>query len=576
MELPRVRDANGIYSKRLHPLSCKISESMQPLSTVTMTVPIFDEVENFDWVEVHTPDGEIMYCQVASVSVDAENGEKDVYMEHGACLFDDIVIVESSGLNALSWTGTITQILTNIVSKQNRWTIGTVEATETIYIEPGGMSLMTAILTMMQSIPAYQVEFIQEDATNWHVDIKLRPTVAICEGRLGRNLKSCDVSYDASNVCTKVYCEGVSGGAITSQNANIYGIHEETMSLNSALSTAQKEAIVNAYLAAHDHPAVSISISGYELSQITGLAIDKFKLGTVCRIAIPWLGIVANEVIVDKKYADPFTFPEEVSFTLANEAPDLSIAIASVTGGGSMGGGGGGGKGGVAAERKRYETKFEKSDRHMRLIATDTEWDELGNGTLTAYGQLTVTSRSVQSVVSDIQGSGYSSITQLVDSISLLVDADGVATPATIIAAVNANRDTSVTISANEIDIDGILSVLITTLDTLVPQSGTISVTGNMDVGGNLGAGGLTLDDGYIMMGEAKLTLAPYDAGWVDKSVVTGVSVTFPSYTTTGRHSFAVADNDLNITGRYAGNLITGSTAGSVNPSTTTIHYLGR
>lgn len=504
MELPKVRDANGVYSRRLHPISCNIYDSLQPLSTVNMTLPPDDDINNLDWVEVYTPDGTKMYCQVQNVSTDTETGEKTVYMEHGACLFDDVLIIDPGGLNSLSWSGTITQILTNIVSKQARWTVGTVEATDTIYIEPGGMSLMTACLTMMQSIPNYQLEFVQDNSDNWHIDIKRRPTTVACEGRLNRNLRSCDISYNAADICTRVYCEGLTGGKMDSVNINVYGVHEETMSLNEALSAAQKTAIVSSYLAAHDHPSLSVRITAFELSQITGLPIDKFVKGTVCRIAVPWLGIVENEVIIDKRYSDAYNRPEEVTLTLANATPDLSIAIANITGGGYSGGGGGlgnSGKGGVEAQKKRYETKFEKSDRHFRLIATDTEWDEMENGTITAYGQIVLTSSSFQTVIAQsgtvtevfddsknysigdevlYNGVAYrfktdhsansgwigtdaiaipnlrSMINQNADNISLVVGADGKVIPASIIAAItnqNGVLTSQITIDAENVHI---------------------------------------------------------------------------------------------------------------------------
>lgn len=588
MDLPKVRDTNGIYSKRLHPISCNIYDSLQPLSTVNMTLPPADEINNLDWVEVPTPDGGKMYCLVQSVSTDTETGEKTVYMEHGACLFDNTLILDPGELNPLSWTGTITQILTNIVSKQTRWTVGTVQATDTIYIEPGGMSLMTACLTMMQSIPNYQLEFVQDNATNWHVDIKQRQTTVACEGRLNRNLRSCEVSYNAADICTRVYCDGLTGGKMDSSRISAYGVHEETMSLNDALSTEQKTAIVSSYLAAHDHPALSVRITAFELSQITGLPIDRFVKGTVCRIAVPWLGIVENEVIVDKRYSDAYNRPEEVTLTLANATPDLSIAIANITGGGSGGGGGragNSGKGGAEAQKKRFETKFEKSDRHFRLIATDTEWDEMENGTVTAYGQLVVTSSSIQSVVADIANSGYSSITQLANSISLIVNDDKVVTPASIILAINENQSSakieadnltfvgqSIKISADHIDIDG----LITALETKELGVGRLHVEGQAEFLKSIYAEDWISTDETVYAGVGFNT-GGYTATWQSQEVVTGVSITLPSVTLSASHAFtyAIAGDTTNL-GKETGNLVTAKTNGSRSVSSKTIYYLGR
>lgn len=571
MDLPKVRDTNGIYSKRLHPISCNIYDSLQPLSTVNMTLPPADEINNLDWVEVPTPDGGKMYCLVQSVSTDTETGEKTVYMEHGACLFDDTLILDPGELNPLSWTGTITQILTNIVSKQTRWTVGTVQATDTIYIEPGGMSLMTACLTMMQSIPNYQLEFVQDNATDWHVDIKQRPTTVACEGRLNRNLRSCEVSYNAADICTRVYCDGLTGGKMDSSRISAYGVHEETMSLNDALSAEQKTAIVSSYLAAHDHPALSVRITAFELSQITGLPIDRFVKGTVCRIAVPWLGIVENEVIVDKRYSDAYNKPEEVTLTLANATPDLSIAIANITGGGSGGGGGragNSGKGGAEAQKKRFETKFEKSDRHFRLIATDTEWDELGNGTVTAYGQLVVTSSSIQSVVADIASSGYSSITQLANEVNIKVSKGDVATQLAV-------ECDNVTISGGaggggNLVVSGYVTA--TAFDGLQASFDNL-VTGRTDAT-TLSAGTINARNALSLGRNGSLTLWSTAMSARTQAFVTSVSITFPSYTLSSAHNYMWLSSS-GTTEVTNGRLVTGSSSGSYSAPTKTIGYVG-
>lgn len=388
--LPLVWDGSA-YKRRLHPISCSISLNLQPLSTVNMTLPPDDEISNLEWVKVAYPDGGAGYYRVSSISTDMQTGLKSVYLEHGACVFDDIIIPDTSTRKTESLKDTIRNILTTIVAKQSRWTVGTVEATDTIYIEVGGSSLMTAILTMMDSIPDYQVEFVQENDSNWHVDIKHRPTTVLCEGRLNRNLRTCNVAYSTAAICTRIYSDGLTGGKMDSQNIGLYGIREQTMSLNESLTQAQRDSIARSYLAAHDHPEISIDISAVELSQITGLTLDKFEVGKICRIVIPWLTVTATEVIISKGYSDPYTAPEDVRIQLANATPELSLQIASMTGGG----GGGGTKG----ELKRFRTKFEQSDEYFRLIAEDWQWDALGNGTLNVYSQIVQTASSLQSVV---------------------------------------------------------------------------------------------------------------------------------------------------------------------------------
>lgn len=401
--LPYVKTGNSI--RRLHPLSGPITLNMKPLSTVRMTLPQTDEISIYEWVTVPVPDGSTIWCQVVTIDTDAETGRKDVYLEHGARTLDACTIRRDDGLTKTPYAFkgmTVSQIMTKILSYQSpaRWTVGTIAqavAGQVLYMEPEGMSLTTAILTMMESIPAYQANFVQAAENDWHIDIVARPTTVQAEVRLNRNLTSCDISCNASAICTRVWCEGITGGKMDSANISLYGVHEESMTLSDSLTTAQKEAIVTAYLAAHDHPTISVSISGYELSQLTGLSIDSLQLGQLCRVAVPWLGLTESEVIVTKTYSYPYEDPSAVTLSLADQTPDLSIVVASITGGG--GGGGGGGKQ-KESPLKRFQTKFEQTDELFRLLATDTQWDEMGHGTITAYSQIVQTASSLQSVVS--------------------------------------------------------------------------------------------------------------------------------------------------------------------------------
>ena len=280
--------------------------------------PLCEEFGYILWDVEYVREGADMILRV-TIDTDAETGRKDIYLEHGARTLDACTIRRDDGLTKTPYAFkgmTVSQIMTKILSYQSpaRWTVGTIAqavAGQVLYMEPEGMSLTTAILTMMESIPAYQANFVQAAENDWHIDIVARPTTVQAEVRLNRNLKSCDISCNASAICTRVWCEGITGGKMDSANTSLYGVREETMSLNDSLTTAQKEAIVTAYLAAHDHPIISLSISGYELSQITGLDIDSLLLGQLCRVAVPWLGVTESEVIVTKTCDLPGPAKEE-------------------------------------------------------------------------------------------------------------------------------------------------------------------------------------------------------------------------------------------------------------------------
>ena len=553
IKMPLVKVGNE-YVRRLHPLDCQITKTLQPLSTVDMTVPPMDEVEVLDWVKIESPDGTVEYYRVSNVTIDAVTGNKSVSLEHGACTLDDIIIPESTGRESYAVSGDVRTVLSTLVSSVSRWTIGTVEDTERVYIEPGGSSVMTAILTMMSSIPDYQLEFVQESESNWHIDIIHRPTEPICECRLSRNLKTCDITYTKDGICTRVCSDQLPNGYLDSENMSIYGLFEHDVSINENLDDDQKMRVATAYLAAHDHPAISISISGLELSQITGLPIDSFKLGTVCRIAIPWLGIVRDEVIVDKTYNAPYNTPEDVSFTLANATPDLSLTVASVTGGGGGGGGiGSAGLGGQAAELKKYATKFDQTDQYLSLIATETEWDELGNGTVTAYGKLTLTSTKFETVVSAI-------------------GADGTITAASIVAAING--DTSeITLSADKIDIDGV----VTSLKSKNIECGKLKTEGEIHTLNHIYAEDYIHTDEYLSCAKY-VKVGSHKATWQVVEVITGLNITMPSISRRSSGYWVYANNgDTTDLHTASGQIITSYTAGSVDaPTTKILYYLGR
>lgn len=373
--LPLVWDGTD-YTRPLHPTSMSVKQSLEPLSTASITLAAGESVNALDLVKITTPDGKAEIYRVADVTTDPYTREVSVSLEHAACLLGDNIIPESAGRK-----GTVRELLAWILGHQSRWTLGTVDADATLYAEIGGASLIDCINDLMPQIPGYACRYVIDD-TGWHVDIVERPTAPACEARLRRNMSTCEISYSQQGLCTRVYCDGITGGKMDSENISVYGVHEETMPLDSSLSKAQKEAIVAAHLSAHDHPAISISISGLELSEITGLALDRFDVGTLCRVALPDSGITLNEVIIEKNYPDPINNPEQVSFTLANARPDLSIVVAKSR------------KRGASNSRKidqtsvQYSRHFKATDKRIlsTMTATGVLLDENNDPVVDEHG----------------------------------------------------------------------------------------------------------------------------------------------------------------------------------------------
>lgn len=530
--LPLVWDGTD-YTRPLHPTSMSVKQSLEPLSTASITLAAGESVNALDLVKITTPDGKAEIYRVADVTTDPYTREVTASLEHAACLLGDYIIPESTGRK-----GTVRELLTLILGHQSRWSLGTVEANATIYAEIGGASLIDCINDMMPQIPGYACSYVIDD-TGWHVDIVERPTVPACEARLRRNMSTCEISYSLQGLCTRVYCDGITGGKMDSANISVYGVHEETMSLDSSLSKAQKEAIVAAHLAAHDHPAISISISGLELAEITGLALDRFDVGTLCRVALPDFGITLNEVIIEKNYPDPLNNPEQVTFTLANARPDLSIVVAKSR------------KRGASNSRKidqtsvQYSRHFEATNKRITstMTATGVLLDENNDPVVDEHGDYvfdttgpgaTLSSRVIQTAgllqteveTRTRQGETLSSaITQTAQQIALKVSKGDVATQLSVECG---NVHITGTPGAANLVVDGYITAagLETELARIEEvQVQTLNVNGDCDVGGDLTVfGGAsfslsetitcgTIDCSGLVLGDANIGNAVYSFG---------------------------------------------------------------
>lgn len=397
MRMP-LKKADGAYTVMLHPTALSVSLSLDPLSTAQMTLPPEDEIAVMDWVLIETPDGEAGEYRVSGVETDMESGFQTVDLEHGVCELGDTIIRKSNGhTDGISMKDTISNIVSYICEFSGMWNVGTIAATSTVYIDLGGSTPLDALVKLMENIPEYVLEFDQPTGATWSVNIKARSTTPVCEGRLSRNLTSCKVSRDMSNLVTRVWSEQLTNGKMDSANISLYGVHEQYLSLNDSLSAAQRNAIAASILAAYDHPTLSIGISAVELSQVTGLTLDAFKVGTVCRLTVPWMGAVENETIISKDYEDCLNAPEKVRLTLANAKPDLSISVAPS----SRGSGG--------AQRKTktdeiarvvHDTDINKTNERILLWATESQWDDIAQQyNLSQKSQFEITSSQIQSTV---------------------------------------------------------------------------------------------------------------------------------------------------------------------------------
>lgn len=573
-----------------------ITLNMQPLSRVDMTLAEGDlDLAMHDLVEFYNQNGSVGIYRVTKIT-NTYRKERKIELSHGLDVLSDSMFEGKE-----EYRGTVADMLQKIIAAQTQtiggvpyWQLGTCEDTNIWNKDIARDNLMECLTDIAKKEEDFVFTYDQSTFP-WTLNFVRRDDTVLSEFRLNRNTVSCGVVFDDSDLCTRLFLSVTEereeeSGAGTYIDEGYYTYDDTGAQDNWGVicksagvdqqdfaSWAALEEWVHAYFARHNNPALQITIDGIELVKLTHEVIDEMHLSRMCRVSLPEYNAIFNERVISVNYPDALRNPMAVKVTLANKrltAEDAFQEISS-TATSAAKSARAGGRGAHNAETYWRKTigdtanglysRIEMTAYYIRSVVSDT-----ANG---LYSRIEQTAASIRSEVANTASGLRSAITQEANRISLVVEGTGSNArikPASIVASIN-NGSSNIKLSADHIDIDGILTSLVTVLDHLVPASGEISITGGLSVGGTFGAGSISSDSGSIDLGGSTLTLAPYDASWQNQKVVTGVTITHASITVGLERTF----KDTNGT-NHVGRLVTGRTEGSHNVSTTTIHYLGR
>lgn len=573
-----------------------ITLQMQPLNRVTMTLAEGDlDLSVHDLVEVYNQNGSVGVYRVTKIT-NTYRKERKIELSHGLDVLSDSMFEGKE-----EYRGTVAEMLQKIIAAQTQtiggvpyWQLGVCEDTNIWNKDIARDNLMECLTDIAKKEEDFYFTFDQTTFP-WTLNFVRRDDTVLTEFRLNRNTTSCGVVFDDSDLCTRLFLsvteereEESGAGTYIDEGYYTYndtaaqddwgivcksaGVDQQDFASWEAL-----EAWVQAYFERHNTPGLQITIDGIELVRLTGESYDETHMSRVCRVTLPEYSTIFNERIVTVNYPDALRSPMAVKVTLANKHQRAEDAFREIskTASSAEKTARSGGRGAHNAETYWRKTigdtanglyaRIEMTAYYIRSVVSDT-----ANG---LYSRIEQTAASIRSEVANTASGLRSAITQEANRISLVVEGTGSNArikPASIVASIN-NGSSNIKLSADHIDIDGILTSLVTVLDHLVPASGEISITGGLSVGGTFGAGSISSDSGSIDLGGSTLTLAPYDASWQNQKVVTGVTITHASITVGLERTF----KDTNGT-NHVGRLVTGRTEGSHNVSTTTIHYLGR
>ena len=602
--------------------------STTDLPKATIVIPASENIPGIhDFIQITNPQGLIQNFRV--VSYNYNYGQTVTLQLIGAAdTFSDdvynVIAEEEETKTAAAW-------LALILAKQTvtRWQLGTCALSANVKIKTNYQDLWSLMEVIRKTRSGYWWTF-DYSTSPWTINLVALSDNIVSEFRLSRNIESAQISISDQDLCNRlVFTVNNSNGtssATTYDDLNSqskYGVRTRCTDIKedeipSGMTAAEYAA---QELARNADPIVTIVISGADLSQLTGEPLDKFTLGAKCRAVLPDLGDPVIERVVGFSWPNIVDTPDKVKITLSTEPASFTGSIASakkIAQAVKASGGGGGGSSAAdkdgwakvltdvidAVDGTGIEQLWQSGIQitshggvrifslYQGLSSLDSELT-VNNTAITAEvtrattaegvlsGRINVTADAITAEVTratTAEGTLSGNITINAGKIALVVSetqGGNVINAASIVAAIN-SAGSSVIIDADHIDLNGVVTALVTMIDSITPAEGTLTIYGDLAVGGDLGCGTFSCEDSSIDLGGNTLDLGARSASWQSQTVVTGVTITLPSFTTTGTHIFAVTNvEETGIIGHYAGKLVTTTSEGSVSVSTTTINYLG-
>ena len=573
--LPRLLNSALKETARLNPASLSISLTQNPVSTADMTVELSDTpVPMRSWVKLYTIHGSAGIFRVSQSDIDYDRDEQRCTLEHGLCALNDAIPNgdDEEEKTPTEWLDVLLAKQTAKKGDTALWSRGTVAATSTVYLTPSGSTLLDLLTLMMEQLPDYIIT-TDQSVFPWKINIVKKSTAVQAEGRLSRNLSSVRISYDDSDLCTRVYANGIVKGCIDSDTVDKYGVVEQYLMLDENTEHADAIRLAKAYLKKRKDPAVSVEIDAVDLSRATGEGWDAFTLGKKFRLSLPAYGVTFEEWITGVTYADVYGEPEHVTLTLANEVADLAQRMAKVE---------------VTAQEADYKsdsnssrigstartvvqhgTKLEKTDSYLKFLDDEkvTVWRdtsasvEVGDAFAAMKAQVTDTYGNIFTKDDIVQKMRAAGVT--VDATKSLVEI--YATEQVKTSKGVSENAASIKTNAGNIELkvskDGVISAINQSAEKVQIQASKIKLDGYVE--------GILADIDYISVGQlavgnsgfscsSYVTLFGYNAEWKSSEVVYSYSYT------SSKHHFQLTDGSS----LYISPVI--------SCSKRTIHYLGK
>lgn len=335
VQLPRLLNSAFREAERLEVRAQSVTLSRKPLSTASLTLSDGSNVKARDYIEVYTAQGTAGIFRVTGKDSGYGGSSDSVSLEHGICVLGDALIPGSG-----KFSGTPAHVLGEIfkhqtakLSNTNLWQLGEVDAPDsmTVTVEYDNTITLTALLDLLDGDLRDYVPEFDQSSIPWTMHLRSAERTPMCEGRLGRNVKSAHVLVDDAELCTRVYADKLDGGYMQLSDNPTWGIVARHLPLDDGMSASEVQKTCREYLEARKDPLISVEIDGRDLEAITGEPLDSFRTGRRMRLALPDYGVTVIERIETVTFSDALGQPESVRVAMANKIPDAARSISNAT-----------------------------------------------------------------------------------------------------------------------------------------------------------------------------------------------------------------------------------------------------
>lgn len=295
-----------------------------------------------DWVRFEDGPGAGIVWRVKTIDDAVEKQTRTVTLEHLIMALKDRIMfgtVKPQDITAKQSTVTAKAAMEYILKQSPDWTLGSFASAYSTVKNPYSFNsddLYSAMETVSSSLEDCLWEY-NFTAYPFKINIRKLSDDVGSEMRTDRNIRTLKKTIDRSRMYTRIYPIGKNNLHIDndylSKNENTYGIISHTETDNAQDTKDKLKAWAQERLNRHCVPSVTVSISGMDLHEATGEALDSFTIGKKCRVPLPEYGTTITERVTKLSYRDIIADPTDVTITLANEIVDVATILRETSSG---------------------------------------------------------------------------------------------------------------------------------------------------------------------------------------------------------------------------------------------------